>query len=110
MLDFDDSRTEFKVKGQVYYINQLTLDDAAYVAGFQSASQSEQIDAMKELLVSKARCDRSSFGLWLRRKPSPQAAVRSLGAVQQARLFGEWMAEFRSSRGVVPGESSGSAN
>lgn len=110
MLDFDQPLIRFKVKGEVYHLDSLNLEDAARISQLEHVDQTAQITAMKDLLQSKARAQSPAWWLWLRGKPSPLKAIRSLSAVQQARLFGEWMAEFKQSRGVVPGESSGSAN
>jgi hypothetical protein len=109
MLDFDRPPVSFKVKGEVYHVSSVTLEDAAQMTVLADASVMDQVAAMQKLLAEKVSTPRSRLSLWLRRKPSPRAALASLSAIQQAQLFGEWMSEWKA-RGVVPGESSGSAD
>lgn len=109
MLDFDRDPVTFKVKGEVYFVESVTLDDAAQMSGLSEAPVLDQVAAMKAFLAAKVRSRKSALSLWLRGKPSPRAALNGLSAIQQAQLFGAWMAEFKASKGVVPGESSGSA-
>jgi hypothetical protein len=110
MLDFDAPATSFKVKGQVYYLEPLSFSDVPTAgAALQVDDVRVQAEQLVELLASKARCAVPGWRLWLTRKPKPADAVRALGVPQQARLFGDWLGELKS-RGVVPGESSGSAN
>lgn len=110
MLDFDSPAVTFKVKGHEYHLESITFQDAVAIAGLTDATQGEQIGALANLLVSKARSRRPGWVLWLMGKPSPRKAIESLSASQQARLFGAWLAEFKNARGVVPGESSASVD
>jgi len=110
MIDFDaDAKTTFRVRGGRYYIEPVSLEDAAAVMRLQKAKQQEQVAAMPELLIAKARSKTPAWWLRVTGRLSPQDAVRSLSAVQQARLFANWMSEFYG-RGVGPGESSSSAD
>lgn len=107
MLDFDEAKVTFRVAGVTYYLLPLSFDDVPTVgSAIASDEVKEQAELLVEVLAGKARCDIPAWRLRLGRKPSPDAAVRSLSVRQQARLFGEWLGEMRD---VVPGESSGSA-
>lgn len=108
MIDFDDPRVTFKVKGALYYLLPLSFDDVPAVGGaLQVDTLQTQADLLVDVLTRKARCDRPSWWLRLTRKPTPADAVRALSVRQQAHLFGEWLGDLRD---VVPGESNGSAN
>lgn len=105
MLEFDLEPTRFRVRGGTYFLAPLTLDDAERISKHSDAPQHEQISAMADIVASKARSASPSWWLWVTRRLSPEDAVRSLSMPQQAKLFGQWMAEYR---GLVPGESTGS--
>lgn len=102
MLDFDDTRLTFRVKGQDYYLLPLSFGDVPEVgSALEVEGLKSQADILVDVLAKKARCDKAAWRLKLARKMSPADAVRSLGVKQQARLFGDWLGDLH---GVVPGE------
>lgn len=106
MLEFDATPVQFSLRGVHYFLEPLTLDDAATMSEHASSSTRDQIQAMVAMVASKARTRTPSWWLRLTRRPAPDAAVRLLSPVQQAQLFGDWIREYR---GVGLGESLGSA-
>ena len=105
MLDFDVKPVRFRVNGVGYQLSPMSLDDAARMAQYAALTQAEQILAMRELIADAASSRTPSWVLRLFGRLSPAEAVRALGPVKQAHLFGEWIADYRS---VSVGESSGS--
>ena len=106
MQEFDPKGHSFKIGRYTYHLPLLSLDIAGEFYQKQSDSEAELVAWMPKMLAERASCDRPALIRWLTGMPSPERAVKSLAISQQVRLFQEWL----KSSGVMPGESSRSAN
>ena len=93
MQDFStkESRHEFKVDGNLYWIPTVTVGDLEAIAALADIPEGPlQIAAFREVMASRAQPQKRNLIQWARRVPSGRNAIGMLGIKNLTTLFSEW--------------------
>lgn len=106
-FDTTEERHTFVVDRGRYFLPPLSIEDIKPISELAKLPDEEQQAlGMREVLASRAACDRGSFLRFLTGWRDPRSAVESLSIKQSAKLFKAWAAMAK----VTPGEFSSSAD